>query len=67
MTMRREFEALLHKLEDEQHKLLESVAIQGVLPSNGTLSRVAQLELNIAALENTLDRLEKKSQRNSKL
>ena len=62
--MRREFEALLHKLESEQHELLVSVAVQGILPSNGTLEKIAQLELNIAAIENAIDRLEQKPQRN---
>ena len=61
--MRREFEVLLKKLENEQHQLLAAVAIQGMFPSNGTLAKVPQLELNIVALENTIDRLEQKSQR----
>jgi len=55
--MRQKLQTLLHKLENEQHKLLLNVAEKGIMPSNGVLEKVAQLELNISAIENTIDRL----------
>lgn len=42
------------KLRKEQSGLLLSAAKSGSLPSNSTIQRVAYLELNIAAIENTL-------------
>lgn len=52
--MKDKLEALLARLKDEQRKLLIAAAETDMLPSNSTLQRVAQLELNIAAIENTL-------------
>lgn len=45
---------LSSRLRAEQVDLLLSTAKSGALPTNSTLQRVAQLELNIAAIENTL-------------
>lgn len=42
------------RLRAEQASLLIAAAKMDALPSNSTLQRVAQLELNIAAIENTL-------------
>ncbi len=55
--MKEKLEALLERLKKEQERLLLAAAEIDVLPSNSTLDRVAQLELNIAALEHTLDNL----------
>jgi uncharacterized coiled-coil protein SlyX len=52
--MKDKLEALLARLKDEQRKLLMAAAETEMMPSNSTLQRVAQLELNIAAIENTL-------------
>jgi hypothetical protein len=53
--MRDKLKALSKRLKDEQRQLLFSAAQSNGMPSNSTLQRVAQLELNIAAIENTLD------------
>ena len=45
---------LSDRLKSEQRSLLLSAAKNGDLPATSTLQRVAQLELNIAAIENTL-------------
>jgi hypothetical protein len=42
------------RLKSEQRALLLAAARNGELPAQSTLQRVAQLELNIAAIENTL-------------
>jgi len=42
-------------MREEQRKLLEDAAETGRLPAGNTLQRIAYLELNIAAIENTLD------------
>lgn len=55
--MKEKLEALLRRLKDEQRRLIEAAAEAGMLPSNSTLERVAQIELNIAAIEHTLDEL----------
>jgi hypothetical protein len=46
--------ALAKRMKDEQRQLLLSAAEQNTLPSASTLQRVAMLELNIAAIENTI-------------
>ena len=46
--------ALAKRLKDEQRRLLLLAAEAQGMPSNSTLHRVAELELNIAAIENTL-------------
>lgn len=51
---RTKLEQLSSRLRQEQAALLLTAAQSGSLPSNSTLQRVAQLELNIAAIENTL-------------
>ena len=51
---RHKLELLAHRLRDEQKKLLIAAAEHQGLPHNRTLERVAQLELNISAIENTL-------------
>lgn len=51
---RTRLEQLSSRLRQEQTALLLTAAQSGTLPSNSTLQRVAQLELNIAAIENTL-------------
>jgi hypothetical protein len=52
--MREELERLAQLLRDEQKKLLVAAAATGTVPSQSTLQRVATLELNISAIENTL-------------
>ena len=52
--MRKELERLAQLLRDEQKKLLAAAAATGGIPSQSTLQRVATLELNISAIENTL-------------
>ena len=51
---RKSLEQLSARLRAEQASLLVAAAKTASLPSNSTLQRVAQLELNIAAIENTL-------------
>jgi hypothetical protein len=51
---RKSLEQLSGRLRAEQASLLIAAAKTDSLPSNSTLERVAQLELNIAAIENTL-------------
>lgn len=52
--MRSQLQKLAQLLRDEQRKLLTAAAATGTLPSQSTLQRVATLELNISAIENTL-------------
>jgi hypothetical protein len=52
--LRNKLEALSKRLRDEQRALLVAAAETDGMPSNSTLLRVSQLELNIAAIENTL-------------
>jgi hypothetical protein len=52
--MREQLQRLAQLLREEQRKLLVAAAASGALPSQSTLQRVATLELNIAAIENTL-------------
>ncbi len=52
--MREQLEKLAQLLRDEQRKLLTAAALTGTIPSQSTLQRVATLELNISAIENTL-------------
>ena len=51
---RTKLDALCKRLRDEQKGLLIAAAQSAGLPSQSTLQRVAQLELNISAIENTL-------------
>lgn len=53
--MKDKLEALLQRLKEEQRRLIMAAAESGMLPSNSTMERVAQLEMNIAAIEHTLD------------
>jgi uncharacterized coiled-coil protein SlyX len=55
--MREKLEALVNRLKEEQRKLLLAAAEQSTMPSASTLQRVGELELNIAAAENTLEEL----------
>ena len=52
--MRDKLVALAKRLKDEQRQLIYAAAAAATLPSQNTIQRVAQLELNIAAIENTL-------------
>ncbi len=52
--MKSQLEDLQARLKSEQRRLLLAAAGQPGLPSNSILEKVAQLELNIAAIENTL-------------
>ena len=45
---------LAKRMKDEQRQLLMSAAEQSTMPSVSTVQRVAMLELNIAAIENTI-------------
>ena len=56
--MREKLERLAQLLRDEQKKLLAAAAEASGLPSQSTLQRVATLELNISAIENTLQDME---------
>ena len=56
--MREKLERLAQLLRDEQKKLLAAAAETSGLPSQSTLQRVATLELNISAIENTLQDLD---------
>ncbi|MCL8000474.1 hypothetical protein M8994_19915 [Brucella sp. 21LCYQ03] len=53
-TLEQRFIALSKMLRTEQRRLLEEAAISDGLPSNSLLKQVAELELNIAAVENNL-------------
>ena len=53
--MNEKLEALLQRLKEEQRRLILAAAELAMLPSNSTMERVAQLELNIAAIEHTLE------------
>ena len=55
--MREQLTALMKRLKDEQQRLLFAAAESTTLPSLSTIQRVADLELNIAAIENTLAEL----------
>jgi hypothetical protein len=49
-----QLQTLSQILRKEQAALLLAAARNGALPSNSTVQRVAYLELNIAAIENTI-------------
>ncbi|ODT31363.1 MAG: hypothetical protein ABS35_05095 [Kaistia sp. SCN 65-12] len=51
---RDKLDELSKRLREEQKGLLMAAAQSAGLPSQSTLQRVAQLELNISAIENTL-------------
>lgn len=51
---RNKLNVLSKRLREEQKGLLIAAAGMAGLPSQSTLQRVAQLELNISAIENTL-------------
>jgi len=53
--MQDKIEAVAQAMREEQRKLLEEAAAVGSIPSANRLERIAHLELNIAAIENTLD------------
>jgi uncharacterized coiled-coil protein SlyX len=55
--MREHLTSLMKRLKDEQQRLLFAAAESTTLPSLSTIKRVADLELNIAAIENTLAEL----------
>jgi uncharacterized coiled-coil protein SlyX len=55
--MREHLISLMKRLKDEQQRLLFAAAESATLPSLSTIQRVADLELNIAAIENTLAEL----------
>lgn len=52
------FQRLSQVLREEQRKLLIAAATNGGAPSQSTLQRVATLELNISAIENTLQEMQ---------
>ena len=52
--MQEKLMALSNRMKDEQRLLLVSAAEQNTVPSASTIQRVAMLELNIAAIDNTL-------------
>lgn len=51
---RKNLENLVVTLRQSQTSLLVAAARAGGMPSSSTLQRVAELELNISAIENTL-------------
>lgn len=51
------FKQLSKNLKAEQKRLLEIAAENDSLPSNNTLKQIAELELNIAAVENNIAEL----------
>lgn len=53
--MNGKLEALLERLMEAQRDLLMAAADAGGMPAVKTLDRVAQLELNIAAIEHLLE------------
>jgi hypothetical protein len=53
IPMTDKLEALTKRLKDEQRRLIEEAVRIGGLPSSSTIQRIAALELNIAAIENT--------------
>ncbi|WP_040589064.1 hypothetical protein [Allomesorhizobium alhagi] len=55
--MREQLISLMKRLKDEQQRLLFAAAESATLPSLSTIQRVADIELNIAAIENTLAEL----------
>ncbi|MET2825852.1 hypothetical protein [Mesorhizobium shangrilense] len=52
--MEQKLQSLLARLKAEQRQLLYAAAEMATMPSASTLQMVARLELNIAAIENTL-------------
>jgi hypothetical protein len=54
VLMKSKLEMLEKRLKEEQQRLIEEAARIGGMPSGRTIQRVAELELNIAAIENTL-------------
>ncbi|WP_421917329.1 hypothetical protein [Mesorhizobium sp.] len=52
--MEQKLQSLLARLKAEQRQLLYAAAEMETMPSASTLQMVARLELNIAAIENTL-------------
>jgi hypothetical protein len=53
--MREKLETLARRLKAEQRQLIFDAANLGMMPSASTIQRVAMLELNIAAIENTIE------------
>ena len=54
INMHEKLTLLAKGMKDEQRQLLISAAEQSTMPSVSTVQRVAMLELNIAAIENTV-------------
>lgn len=54
------FYELSNLLRAEQRRLLEEAADSGGLPNKNILKQIAELELNIAAIENNLAELQAK-------
>lgn len=54
----RNYKKLSSSLRKEQSRLLEEVAQHGVLPSKSMRQEIAELELNIAAVENNIIELQ---------
>ncbi|WP_139974791.1 MULTISPECIES: hypothetical protein [Brucella/Ochrobactrum group] len=48
------FEKLSSLLRDEQFKLLDEAASEEALPGKSILRQIAELELNITAIENSI-------------
>lgn len=59
-TLIARFKKLSNILHDEQRRLLEIASETDGLPNNNILRQIAELELNIAAVENNLAELEAK-------
>lgn len=59
-TLIARFKKLSNILHDEQRRLLEIASETDGLPNNNILRQIAELELNIAAVENNLAELEPK-------
>ncbi len=57
LNMRNKLEALARRLKEEQRQLIFNAAYSDAAPSNSSIQRIAQLELNIAAIENTIGSL----------
>lgn len=56
--MIRNYKKLSSSLRKEQSRLLEEVAQNGVLPSKSMRQEIAELELNIAAVEHNIIELQ---------
>jgi hypothetical protein len=51
---------LAEMLRKEQMRLIDEAIEYGSLPSNGTLRQIAELELNISAIDNSVAEMKEK-------